>query len=348
MTILANYFVSRSKEVDLISFDDGSIPPFYHLSAGVKHLPLGILGYSSNRWVGFWSNIRRIRILRKHIKGLSPDLIISFIDLTNVLVILAAWGSGLPVIVAEHSDPAMTSIGPFWRKLRLLAYPRASRIVVLNQKAKSYFADRMQKKTRIIPNPVFIGPDEGASDEPFQAPTIVAMGRFSEEKGFDLLLKAFGLIKDQYPNWNLIIFGDGPLRNELESLTTRLQLDQRVQFYGLVKQPHPLLRKAALFVLPSRFEGLPMALLEAMACGLPVISTEYHSGVREIIEEGVNGLLVPPEDVKALAASMARLMGNEVERKRLAARAGEVLNQFSVKRIGRQWEVLMEEAVNGR
>ena len=345
MTTMANYWVRKAVDVTLITFDDGATPPFYDLDFKVKHLPLGIEGFSANRWIGLRNNLKRIWILRQNIRNIAPDMVISFIDLTNVLVLFASLGLRLPVIVTEHSDPAMTSIGPLWRGLRSRTYPWASRVVVLNEKAQKYFSNRIHERISIIPNPVLIEEQRTVIEESFQGPTIIAMGRLSEEKRFDILLKAFELIKDQHPNWRLVILGDGSLRANLESLRDRLGLSSQVQFFGVVRNPHHFLKQSDLFVLSSRFEGFPMALCEAMACGLPVISTEYHNGVRDIINDGVDGILVPVEDIESLASALDRLMGDNSERKRLGAKAEDIVHRFGLEKVMGKWEELIESLV---
>jgi glycosyltransferase involved in cell wall biosynthesis len=144
------------------------------------------------------------------------------------------------------------------------------------------------------------------------------MGRLHPQKGFDLLLEAFSRIKDQYPDWSLTILGDGPLREQIESLRDELGLKGRVHLPGAVKNPHQVLKQAELFVLSSRREGFSLALLDAMSYGLPVVAFDCRSGPREIIRDGVDGVLVPPEDVGAMAEALGRLMSDESERNRLA------------------------------
>jgi glycosyltransferase involved in cell wall biosynthesis len=139
-----------------------------------------------------------------------------------------------------------------------------------------------------------------------------------------------------------MIIGEGELRGELEELREKLGLTQRVFFAGLLTDPIPSLRSSDLFVMASRFEGFPYAALEALACGLPVIYTDCPSGPREIIREGIDGLLVPNGDVAALTVAMDHLVSDAAKRQRMAARAPEVLDRFGLYKIVKQWETLLD------
>ena len=170
------------------------------------------------------------------------------------------------------------------------------------------------------------------------------MGRMGFEKGFDLLLRAFALCAEEFPDWTLRLVGQGAEQQRLRNLAEQLGIQHAVRFEPVTKEPERVLRESDLFVLSSRIEGFPMMLLEAMACGLPVVSFDCMSGPREMIRHGMNGLLVPPEDVGALANAMQMLMGNEHERERLAARAREVIERFSLPSVMRMWNEVLTNA----
>jgi glycosyltransferase involved in cell wall biosynthesis len=174
------------------------------------------------------------------------------------------------------------------------------------------------------------------------------MGRLFPVKGFDLLLRAFAIARAQVPGWTLHIWGEGPERQELEVLAKHLGLTSCTYLPGLTTQPFEILGGADLFVLPSRAEGFPNALVEAMACGLPVISTDFGGAARDIIRHGVDGLLVPPEDVSALAGALVSLMSDPEARAKLSARAGEVKQRFSSQRVIGMWELALDLARNRR
>jgi glycosyltransferase involved in cell wall biosynthesis len=166
------------------------------------------------------------------------------------------------------------------------------------------------------------------------------MGRLDPQKGFDLLLHAFSKVASDFPGVSLVIMGEGPERANLETLAANLSLQTRATMPGRVGNPWPVLSHCDVFVLSSRFEGFPNALLEAMALGSAVISFNCPSGPAEMIRDGVNGLLVEPENPDALATAMAQLLNDDVLRNRLAEAAGSDRERYSISRITDQWENL--------
>jgi glycosyltransferase involved in cell wall biosynthesis len=352
MSIIANYWVDKGWKITLLTFDDGSIPPVYHLDSRVCHIPLGIAADSANPIDAIWKNFQRIGLLRQAISKSKPHVVISFMDTTNVITVLATRELNIPVVLSERTDPAFSSIGKskIWESFRLWTYPQADQLVVQTQGAYNYFPPQVQVITSIIPNPVLIPilisePGEHTRRKCLSVPCIMAMGRLSEEKRFDLLLQAFAKVKDNHPQWSLRILGEGQLRSQLESLSHQLGIYDRVFMPGLAKNPYEFLSQADIFVMSSRYEGFPNALCEAMACGLPVISTDCPSGPREIIRHGIDGILVENGNVEALASAMERLMSDEQERKRLAAKAPEVMERFSLEKVMGMWEQVLNRVI---
>ena len=349
MSIMANYWVVKGWNITLFTFDNGNKPPFYELDSRVHHSPLRIAGDSSNLLLGFWNNLKRVQILKSAIAQSKPDAVISFMEQVNVLTLLATRSLHLPTVVSERIDPTLYSVGRVWEQLRQWTYPLADRIVVQTKGTQTYFSPKLQAHTCIIPNPVLLPTrEETMFDKHLARRSLITVGRLTQQKGFDLLLQAFASLTEFHSTWTLTIFGEGELRRELESLRDSLGLSGLVHFPGVVKNLDEVLRQADIFVLSSRFEGFPNVLCEAMASGLPVISTDCPSGPREIIRDGVDGILVPNQDAEALALAMHRLMSDEAERKRLSACATDVVERFSLEKVMAMWEKLLAQVVEER
>lgn len=346
MSIMANYWAAKGWEITLLTFDDGTVPPFYNIDSRICHTSLGIAQYSSNPIIAIWNNWQRIQALRSAISNSKPDAVISFMDTTNVLTLLATRWLSIPVVVSERIAPARLPIGKIWEQMRQWTYPFAERIVVQTKTALNYFSSKLQARACVIHNPVLVPPSgKEPSDKLLGERSIVAMGRLERQKGFDVLLQAFARLKDLYSEWTLTILGEGALRSELESMRNQLGLADRVHFPGRVKNPYKFMKQAELFVMSSRFEGFPNALCEAMACGIAVISTDCPYGPQDIIRHDIDGILVPNEDVSALVAAMERLMSDEAARKRLAARAPEITERFSLEKVMEIWELVLQDVI---
>jgi glycosyltransferase involved in cell wall biosynthesis len=349
-SILASAWAAQGNDVTLITLTQDDVPA-YSLHPAVRLRQLRVLhGPAKNLLHGAVRQLNCVRALRQTLIASSPEVIVSFMDVSNILTLLAVRGLPVPVVITEHTHPAFHYIGWHWQILRRLLYHRAGALVCMTNAVLLWFQKRIKVNGYVIPNPVEVVPVRGAADVSARedGKTVIAMGRLSREKGFDLLLEAFSRIADRHSDWQLKIVGDGPLRSALEAQATRLNLGRRAQFTGTVTDPYLVLRSADLFVFSSRFEGFGNALCEAMACGLPVISFDCPSGPREIIRNGVDGLLVPPENVVELAAAMDGLMSDSQERTRLASRAPEIAERFGLKRVLVLWIELFEEVLARR
>ena len=348
LVLLSKGFIERGHQVNVITFSDQSTD-FYQLPVESSRLALGIMKQSSGLVGGFTNNLKRISILKQAIKSTDPDVVISFLRKTNILTILASKGEKYPVIGTEHNDVRVFSYGKFWETLRRWTYPNCSMIVSVSQGVDNSLDSLSKSKRAVIYNPIIIQNNEARDPLPldvdFTKNWIVSMGRLNEQKGFDLLLKAFQKVAFEHPNWQLLILGKGELREQLEQIRDNLRLSGRVVFTGALENPFYVLKKAKLFVMASRHEGFPLALGEALACGLPVISTDCPSGPKEMIRHNVDGLLVANHDVSALATAIESLISNEQERQRLATKAPEVIERFGIDKIVKEWETLIQKLV---
>jgi GalNAc-alpha-(1->4)-GalNAc-alpha-(1->3)-diNAcBac-PP-undecaprenol alpha-1,4-N-acetyl-D-galactosaminyltransferase len=348
VTIIANYWAEKGWQITLLTYDDGVTPPFYELDSRIKHIPLDLTGDSTNPLVAVWNNLRRVLALRSAVRENRPDCVVSFLDQVNVLTLLATRGLRIPVIVVEQTYPPSHHIGRAWNLLRNRIYPGAAQVVGATARALSNFSPRIQSRACVIHNPVLSSPplDKGPAKRLLARPALLAVGRLDGPKGYDLLFRAFARLKDRHLNWTLTILGEGPMRHELETLGRQLGISNRVNFLGRVSNPYDFFAQADIFVTASRYEGFPMALCEAMACGLPVIATDCPSGPKEIIRDGVDGVLVPNEDVEALTSAINRLIEDEAMRQRLGSHATEVIERFSLEKVMRTWEELLYRVVS--
>ena len=341
MSQMANYWVQKQWDVSIVTLSS-TASDFYTLDLRVRRVGLDLLKPSANLTQSMLNIITRIYTLRKTLTTLSPQVVISFMDITNIVTLVAVLGKNIPVIVSERVDPANARLGFFRNYLRRKLYPHAAAVVLQTEQVAAWARKFVpNKKLKIIHNPMY-QPDEveGIEDDPDLAGKyIIAIGRLNEQKGFDVLIKAFSSVCTD--NWSLVILGEGSERVKLETLIVALGMESKIVLMGRVNNVSQYLTKAELFVLSSRFEGFPNVLLEAMGAGLPVISFDCPSGPGVILHHGEDGLLVPPGDVAGLADAMSRLMANDQERRRLGKNALAARERFSKEKIMGEWEKLI-------
>ena len=337
MAMLANHWHATGHEVTLVTLDSEQ-SDVYQIHPGIQRVALGLMQESRGLLSAIRNNFKRIRRLRWAIRDSHPEVVISFIDQMNVLTLLACSGLNIDVVISERINPTRHDIGRIWSMMRRLTYPRCKTLVVQSERIRKHIGTAFGARSiAVIPNAV-------EKMEPFPAEResaekrILAMGRLVPQKGFDLLIESFSRLAEKFPDWSLTILGEGPERRKLEELIQQKHLADRILLSGWLNNPQDTLKQSDLFVLSSRFEGFPNALLEAMACGLPVISFDCDSGPADIIRDGVDGILVPAENVESLTAAIERLLSDSEQRKQLSLRAAEVTNRFSTARLFERWE----------
>lgn len=346
MSTVANYCATHGCDTTLIVLGDSMRIPFYPLVPEIKLQQLGIIGDSPNVLTLLINGLQRIKILRAAIIASKPEVVVSFLSIVNVLTILCCWNTKIPTIVSEHTYPGYTDVNKIWQLLMKWTYRYADRVTLLTQNALPFYPASKGYRAMVMPNPVLAPASDNSIEPLIPKPSLIALGRLHPVKGFDLLIKAFAQVQSKYPDWHLTILGDGLMRAELEALRAQLGLIECIHLPGSVKNVDAHLRQADLFVMPSRVEGFPMALCEAMACGLPVLAADCLSGPRDIIREGLDGILVPVEDVDALAAGLDRLMGDPIQRQQLAQAAPEILERFGLERVMEIWMDTFKQVID--
>ena len=339
LTLLAEEWVRAGHRVTVIDFAAPGEAAFYSLDSDVVEVRLGGRRRSRNPLDAILSNARRIVRLRTAIRASRPDAVISFIHRTNVLTLAATLGSPVPVIVTEHTDPRDNEASRPWSALRSVLYRRAAAVLVLTRGTLSAFPPAIRRRVVVMPNPAgrYL---TGRKPAELAAPTIVAIGRLAWEKGYDRLLRAFARIAPDRPEWKLVIWGEGDGRAALEALRSELGLDDRVTLPGVTRTPLDELSAASILALSSLREGFPMVIVEAFACGVPVVAFDCRSGPRELVRDGINGRLVAVDDEAGLAAALATLMDDPAERRRLGANGPAAVEQFGIDRVLAAWENL--------
>jgi glycosyltransferase involved in cell wall biosynthesis len=221
-------------------------------------------------------------------------------------------------------------------------YPSLDAVAVLTERDHATYARALGDSVRLerIPNAI---PRLEAEPSGLDVPVVVAAGRLTLQKGFDLLIPAFAKVVERHPEWTLRICGDGGQRRRLQSLILEHRLSNNVLLMGAVDRLDLQMAQASLYVLSSRFEGLPMVMIEAMSLGLPVVGFDCPTGPREVIQNGRSGVLVPDGDVEALADAMLAVIEDPEHRRRLGAGASERAKDFALDSIGPRWEALIDE-----
>jgi glycosyltransferase involved in cell wall biosynthesis len=327
---------------------------FYALHPSVRRIALGLAGDSTHILQAVWANLRRLVALRRVLREQQPDVVLGMMTTAAVLAVLANVRLSGKVVASEHIHPPRLPVGPLWDRLRRRSYPLAARVAVLTDESRQWVQTHVPGcRVVVIPNAVpfplqitelVLLPERVVAEH---RRLVLAVGRLAEQKGFDLLIEAFAGLAAVYADWDLVILGEGPKRLDLEARVAALGLSHRVKLPGRTGNLTDWYRRADLYVMSSRFEGFGLTLAEAMAYGCPAVSFDCDTGPRDIIRDGVDGLLVRPVgDVKALTAVLGQLMDDGATRRQMAERAIEVRERFSMARILAMWDQVFEEVLH--
>lgn len=328
LTFVANGLSKRGYDVQVYTYE--GTEQNYPIDDGVVHITED--NVITTRWI---RRILQVFQIKKVIKRVKPDIVISFLIFPNLLSILATAGTKTPVIISERADPYQDP-GLFSSFFQFM-YRFADGVVFQTDGAKNFFRDKLRHASCVIPNPVTIKGDWEPVRE--REKKIAFVARFEVvQKRQDLMLSAFRQVVDAYPEYKLVFYGDGPDEEKVRAMTEELKLSENVVFAGVTKDVCGAIRASRMFVLTSDYEGIPNALIEAMAVGLPVIATDCSpGGARMLIEDKRNGLLVPRGDVDAIAAAMKYLIENEQTAEEYGLRAREIVDKYTPDKFYHSW-----------
>ena len=354
LTMKANYFAEHfGYDVTIILTDGKEKPIFYPLSDKVKVINLDI-GFeelwtcSFLKKIFFYLKKQHLykKLLNRELMRIRPDITVSM--LRREINFINDIQDGSKKIGEIHINRAnfrnfegnnalKNLFSKFWMNSLLSKLQRLDRFVVLTEKDKEAWVEL--NNVCVIPNPLSF---TSTRHSDLSEKRIIAVGRYCHEKGYDLLLKAWGIVQNRTTDWRLEIFGEGD-RTQYEEMVDTLNLDRhRCILNGRSSKIQDEFLNSSLSVCSSKFEGFGLVITEAMACGLPVVSFDCPWGPRAIISDGEDGMLVENGNVDKLAEALVLMIQNPKQRKAMADKAIENVQRFSIDQIAGQWKSLFE------
>lgn len=324
ISILSAGLVNKGYEVEILSYRN--TPSEYKIDERVQMTSVSQVGGNL---------LHRLIWLRKHFRD-KADVIISFLAPFNMLALAAHMGLNIPIIVADRNDPHFIPENKLARFARDILYYFADGIVVQTSQNKAYFSNALQKKCVVIANPIELGEKKGLALRTAKKKKIVSVGRLMPQKNQKMLLDAFAAVHKKNPEYELYIYGDGPMRKELNEYAVSLGVKDNVHLPGNVSNVFECISDAELFVLSSYYEGMPNALIEAMCLGLPCITTRV-SGAEDLIQDGVSGEIIDVGNTDMLKEKMTIMLNAEDLRNAQAFKAVKVNEMLESSRIIDCW-----------
>ena len=373
ISLLANEFDKHGYQVEIIFLKERRV--FYPVNPLVNLVIADEECLSSNMLKKMWW-------FRRYIKRTKPDVVVPFRVSVYCTTILSLLGISVPIVASERIDPHIPD--SYWTILRKLFLPFVKHLVVQTSYIKSYYPKFIQKKTSVIPNPVreeaFENPrmdsrvqsskrkradsyDHSGHDfchnsskrtsltdlvapkiQSSKQNRIISVARLAPQKNQQMMIRAFAKIANEFPDWQLVIFGEGPLRSSLELIVKSLQLEGKVLLPGRTEHVIDELRKSKIFCFSSDYEGLSNSMIEALCVGLPIVTTNV-SGTEDIIVDGDNGFIVPINDEDAMMQSLRVLIADEQLMREMGERNRQKAHIFSIDGIYVQWEEIIQSVV---
>ena len=327
---LINRFCEEGIECIIVTVDEAQV--FYTIDPRVK---LYSVGKKSDKL--YVDKFLRYKVVRKYAQFEKPDLVLALPEEIGVFVIPALLGTGIPVVVSERNNPWVMPWKKETRLMRRLFYPFAAGFIFQTDQAASFFPKYIQKKGIVLPNPL----DLTRIPEPWKGhrrKEVVGAGRLEKQKNFHLLIEAFARFHRYHPDYILTIYGEGSLRRKLHEFAASIMPEDAFRFLGNVPDLLDRINGAAMFVLSSDYEGMPNVLIEAMAMGMPVISTDCPAGGPSyLIKHNENGILIPVGDVDALYKAMCKIAEDNEFSNKLGKHACQIKEKLDSVVILKKW-----------
>lgn len=341
---IANQLSDLGHTVCFYNFDKNGT--FYELNKEIEYFTGNENSNSGFLYRNTIGNIKKLSSLIKLIKKYKFDAAINFADHAYYSLILSKLFTGIRVVVSQRVDPAYITNTTGKIRLKLLKF--ADKIVFQTKSAQDFFSDKIQKKSVVIPNPALLKTDE-VWEYDKTGNYIVNVARFEvKQKRQDILIKAFAKVHKIYPTLQLHLYGLKMENDflEINKLISDLALEEFVIYKGVTNNIGSVLSKAKMFVLSSDFEGIPNVILESMAIGLPVVSTDCKpGGAKFLIDTDDKGIIVPRGDVDALANAILFMLDNPEKSQEMGVRAKQSLNRFEEKAIAEKWNSIVADTV---
>ena len=335
---LMNEWAKVGHDLEFITYEPRGQKSHYKINPAIKITQLDLLNNSTSKFSFLFNNFKKITFLRNAIIKSRPDVVISFITETNNVTLISSIGKSWPLIISERIHPGFHPVRKIDDVIRRISYRWADAIIVQTRPIQQWVKKELKLGSKILPNPIelrkFKQPDNRQNHIKNK---IISVGRLDHQKRFSDLISAFAKISANNPNWILEIYGKGPLEHQLQEQIEVAQLSSQVFLCGTSDKIEEKLWECAIYVHTAHYEGFPNAIVEALAAGCCVLSTDGPTAAAELIGDNEFGLLATNGDVADISNKMTQLILNEETRLEYQKKAPARVADLDVEQIALQW-----------